>query len=222
MRFLQTAFSALIVLSGKVANWNNNHGKNGMRTRISLVVEGITTGEESEDTAVATDKSDGVLEAADADAKSDGDFEYLTRFRHFKYNNHTQTCAGDVHTRPFNNQIRGVNLGGMFVLEPWITPSLFYQFLGGNESTTAFDIFTFCKVLGPTEANRQLRQHWDTWVTEDIIYQLAASGAVNSLRLPVGDFMYKPYGPYGACSLIISLCVYLTAIQIQISSLLLC
>lgn len=210
MRFLSTAFSALIVLSGKAANWSNNHRMNGMSTMISLVVEGTETGEESEDTVVATVKRDRVLEAADADtdAKSDGDFEYLTRFRHFMYNNHTQTCVGDVHTRPFNNQIRGVNLGGMFVLEPWITPSLFYQFLGGNESTTAFDIFTFCKVLGPAEANRQLRLHWDTWVTEDIIYQLAASGAVNSLRLPVGDFMYKPYGPYGECTLIICLCVY--------------
>jgi len=36
-------------------------------------------------------------------------------------------------------------------------------------------------------------------VTEDIINALAASGAVNSLRLPVGDFMYKPYGPYAEC-----------------------
>ena len=70
------------------------------------------------------------------------------------------------------------------------------QFLGGNETTTAFDIYTFCQVLGPEEANRQLRQHWDTWVTEDIIKELAYSGAVNSLRLPVGDFMYVPYGPY--------------------------
>ena len=33
-------------------------------------------------------------------------------------------------------------------------------------------------------------------MTEEIIQELAASGAVNSLRLPVGDFMYEPYGPY--------------------------
>lgn len=36
---------------------------------------------------------------------------------------------------------------------------------------------------------------WETWVTEDIIKELANSG-INSLRLPVGDYMYKPYGPY--------------------------
>uniref|UniRef100_A0A7S2YSP1 Glycoside hydrolase family 5 domain-containing protein n=1 Tax=Entomoneis paludosa TaxID=265537 RepID=A0A7S2YSP1_9STRA len=109
------------------------------------------------------------------------------------------TCSADEHARPFNNQIRGVNLGGWMVLEPWITPSLFYQFLSGRENSTAFDTYTFCQVLGATEANRQLRNHWDKWVTEDIIAELANSGAVNSLRLPVGDYMYKPYGPYVGC-----------------------
>eukprot|EP00538_Stauroneis_constricta_P006413 CAMPEP_0119560032 /NCGR_PEP_ID=MMETSP1352-20130426/13834_1 /TAXON_ID=265584 /ORGANISM="Stauroneis constricta, Strain CCMP1120" /LENGTH=719 /DNA_ID=CAMNT_0007607897 /DNA_START=138 /DNA_END=2300 /DNA_ORIENTATION=- len=118
------------------------------------------------------------------------------RFKHFIALNSSQTCVGDEHALPFNNQIRGVNLGGWMVLEPWITPSLFYQFLGGNETTTAFDTSTFCKVLGPKEANRQLRQHWEAWVTEDIVRKLAYSGAVNSLRLPVGDYMYTPYGPY--------------------------
>ena len=64
----------------------------------------------------------------------------LTRFTHFISINSTQTCLGDSHVRPFNNQIRGVNLGGWMVLEPWITPSLFYQFLGGNQSYAAFDM----------------------------------------------------------------------------------
>lgn len=46
------------------------------------------------------------------------------------------------------------------------------------------DMYSFCEVLGAKEANRQLRHHWDRWVTKEIIAQLAASGAVNSLRLP--------------------------------------
>lgn len=121
-------------------------------------------------------------------------------FKHFIAHNANQTCSADSHARPFNNQIRGVNLGGWMVLEPWITPSLFYQFLGGDENNTAFDTYTFCEVLGPEEGNKQFRRHWETWVTEEIIEQLADSGAVNSLRLPVGDFMYKPYGPYVGCT----------------------
>ena len=84
------------------------------------------------------------------------------------------------------------------VLEPWITPSLFYQFLGKGVGEIAMDTYTFCEVLGPEEANRQLRRHWETWVTEEIIIKLAKS-SINSLRLPVGDYMYKPYGPYVGC-----------------------
>lgn len=120
-------------------------------------------------------------------------------FRHFVAHNSTMTCTADEHARPFNNQIRGVNLGGWQVLEPWITPSLFYQFLNGQENSSAFDMNTFCSVLGPKNANAQLQRHWKRWVTEDIIRQLAESGAVNSLRLPVGDFQFVPYGPYKGC-----------------------
>ena len=123
-----------------------------------------------------------------------------TQYKHFIAHNKTHTCTADIHALPFNNQIRGVNLGGWLVLEPWITPSLFYQFLGKDENTTAVDIYTFCQVLGPDEGNKQLKRHWNTWVTEDIIKELAQSGAVNSLRLPVGDWMYKPYGPYVGCT----------------------
>ena len=119
-----------------------------------------------------------------------------TQYPHFIAMNDTMTCVEDNHATPFNNQVRGVNLGGWMVLEPWITPSLFYQFLGrSNESEIAIDTYTFCQVLGPTEANKQLRRHWKTWITEDIIERLAKSG-INSLRLPLGDYMYKSYGPY--------------------------
>lgn len=123
-----------------------------------------------------------------------------TAFKHFEAHNDTQTCTADEHATPFNNQIRGVSLGGWMVLEPWITPSLFYQFLGKDENSTATDIYSFCEVLGPEEGNKQLRRHWDTWLTEEIVVQLKESGAVNSLRLPVGDWMYKPYGPYIGCT----------------------
>ena len=123
-----------------------------------------------------------------------------TQYKHFVAHHESHTCSADAHATPFNNQIRGVNLGGWMVLEPWITPSLFYQFLGKDETTTGLDMHSFCEVLGPIEGNKQLQRHWKTWVTEEIIQKLAQSGAVNSLRLPVGDWMYKPYGPYIGCT----------------------
>jgi len=119
-----------------------------------------------------------------------------TKFKHFTAYSSSQTCDADQHAQPFNNQIRGVNLGGWMVLEPWLTPSLFYQFLGKGVGEVGMDHYSFCDVLGPEEGNRQLRRHWETWVTKDLIEELADSGAVNSLRIPVGDFMFQPYGPY--------------------------
>jgi Cellulase (glycosyl hydrolase family 5) len=137
-----------------------------------------------------------VVVDVDADIDDADDNDSIV-FAHFVAHNKTMTCTADEHARPFNKQIRGVNLGGWLVLEPWITPSLFYQFLGKGENTTAFDMYTFCEVLGPVEANKQLRRHWDAWVTEDILDELHQSGAgINSLRLPIGDFQFVPYGAY--------------------------
>jgi glucan 1,3-beta-glucosidase len=100
---------------------------------------------------------------------------------------------------------RGTNLGGWLVLEPWITPSLFYQFLGAaakfgadTPSKVAFDSYSFCIALGKEEANRQLRRHWKTWVTEEQIYNLAQTG-IDTLRVPIGDWMLIPYEPYVGC-----------------------
>ena len=100
---------------------------------------------------------------------------------------------------------RGTSLGGWLVLEPWITPSLFYQFLGASKkygdeapSHVGLDSSTFCTALGKEEANRQLRQHWKTWVTEEQILNLKRTG-VDTVRIPVGDWMYVPYEPFIGC-----------------------
>jgi hypothetical protein len=36
-------------------------------------------------------------------------------FTHFIAHNKTMTCSADEHARPFNNQVRGVSLGGWMV-----------------------------------------------------------------------------------------------------------
>jgi len=84
----------------------------------------------------------------------------------------------------YNTQkVRGVNIGGWLVLEPWITPSLFRQF--ENKPNPALDEWSFCEVLGSNEAERQLHAHWESWVTEAEIAKLAAAG-INHIRIPVG------------------------------------
>lgn len=94
--------------------------------------------------------------------------------------------------------ITGTNIGGWLVLEPWITPSLFYQFLDGGMNGTAMDSYRFCEVLGPVEGNAQMRAHLDTWYTEEHIKDLADRG-VEMVRLPIGDWTLDPYGPYVGC-----------------------
>jgi len=127
-------------------------------------------------------------------------------FENFKPNDENQTCSSDQHATPFNRQVRGANLGGWLVLEPWITPTLFYQFLSTQErygdkapEKTGMDMYTFCTALGKEEANRQLKVHYATWVTEIDIKEMAEAG-VNSLRVPVGDWMFNPYEPYIGCT----------------------
>ncbi|KAJ2255220.1 hypothetical protein GGI13_001727 [Coemansia sp. RSA 455] len=91
--------------------------------------------------------------------------------------------------------IRGVNLGGLFVLEPWIKPSLFKQWEGDNPQVV--DEWTYCAALGKNECTSRLKQHWSTWVTESDIATLAKLG-LNYLRIPIGywAFTVKDDEPY--------------------------
>lgn len=61
------------------------------------------------------------------------------------------------------------------------------------------DQYTFCDALGPEEGNAVLRAHWDTWITEDLISDLA-DREVEIVRLPIGDWTLKQYGPYVGCT----------------------
>ncbi|KAJ6505985.1 glycoside hydrolase family 5 protein [Mycena vulgaris] len=77
--------------------------------------------------------------------------------------------------------IRGVNLGGWFVLEPWITPSIFKN--TGNDAIV--DEFTFGSMQDPATALSVLQNHWETWITEDDFIAIAAAG-LNHVRIPYG------------------------------------
>ena len=61
------------------------------------------------------------------------------------------------------------------------------------------DIYTFCTVLGADYGNQVLREHWSTWVTEDLIADLAAR-EVEIIRVPIGDWTLRQYGPYVGCT----------------------
>lgn len=87
-----------------------------------------------------------------------------------------------------NEKVRGVNLGGWFVLEPWITPSIFEPWANGGG---VVDEYTFSQTLGKEAAQQQLTQHWQTWITQDDFTEIAAVG-LNHVRIPIGYWALNP------------------------------
>ncbi|EIW86986.1 glycoside hydrolase family 5 protein [Coniophora puteana RWD-64-598 SS2] len=92
-----------------------------------------------------------------------------------------------------SEKVRGVNLGGWLVLEPWITPSLFDD--TGNNAIV--DEWTFGQYQDYNNAHGTLVNHWNTWITEDDFAQIAAAG-LNHVRLPIGYWAFDvgPGEPY--------------------------
>jgi len=83
-----------------------------------------------------------------------------------------------------SQKVRGVNTGGWFVLEPWITPSIF-------EGNNAVDEYTLTQQLGSDAAKSLLQNHWDSWITESDFQQMAKAG-LNHVRIPIGYWSVLP------------------------------
>ena len=100
---------------------------------------------------------------------------------------------------------RGVNAGGWLVLEPWVTPSLFYPFLCvgdcPDDTPPVVDEHSFCERLGAPEAQRRLDDFRSSWVTEDTFARFAASG-LNTVRVPFG---YWVFGDQDVCNGVVSI-----------------
>ncbi|KAI8991661.1 glycoside hydrolase superfamily [Mycotypha africana] len=109
-------------------------------------------------------------------------------------NPYNDTAQANPFTPPLNEKfkynthhhIRGVNLGGWLVLEPFITPKIFEQKIP-YMSEPIVDEWTLCKVLGPEEAKRQLQHHYETFITEEDFQKIAQMG-FNHVRIPVGHW----------------------------------
>ncbi|KAJ7284148.1 glycoside hydrolase family 5 protein [Mycena rebaudengoi] len=79
------------------------------------------------------------------------------------------------------DRIHGVNLGGLFVIEPFITPSFFQKY------TDAIDEWTLSVAMANDTASGglgQLETHYDTFITEQDIAEIAGAG-LNWIRIPI-------------------------------------
>ncbi|KAJ3564549.1 hypothetical protein NP233_g8229 [Leucocoprinus birnbaumii] len=91
---------------------------------------------------------------------------------------------------PYGSQkVRGVNIGGWLVLEPWITPSIF----DNTGDSRVIDEWTFGKFVNPSTASSVLSNHWSTFITENDFAQIAAAG-LNHVRIPIGYWAFDVSG----------------------------
>jgi aryl-phospho-beta-D-glucosidase BglC (GH1 family) len=81
--------------------------------------------------------------------------------------------------------IRGVNLGGWLVLEPFLSHSLFSKY---PSSDNIIDEWTLLTKLGKDEGFNVMKKHYDTFLTEDHIKTIKNAG-INHVRIPVGFWM---------------------------------
>lgn len=86
-------------------------------------------------------------------------------------------------------QLRGVNLGGWLVAEPWMTPALF-------AGTDAVDEHTLASTPHGPEL---IRRHRETFITEDDFDWIAKQG-LDLVRLPVGHWTLSGEPPYLAAA----------------------
>lgn len=84
------------------------------------------------------------------------------------------------------DKIRGVNLGGWFVLERWMKPALFEGVSGPDETV-------FC--IETENAKEKLKEHWKTFITEEDFAYIKGLG-INSVRLPIPWWTFVEAHPY--------------------------
>lgn len=92
--------------------------------------------------------------------------------------------------------IRGINVGGWFVLEPVITPSYFNQY---KSSQGVIDEYTLASTLSPATVKGTFEKHYSTFITKQDFIDMQNAG-FDHVRIPFGYWMVETYpgDPYVA------------------------
>ncbi|KAI0785873.1 glycoside hydrolase superfamily [Abortiporus biennis] len=86
--------------------------------------------------------------------------------------------------------INGVNLGGWFVLEPFISPSIYQNNPGAS------DEWSLSTILSGKNNMSVLEDHYNTFITEEDIAQIAGAG-LNWLRVPIPFWAIETWNDVG-------------------------
>lgn len=89
-------------------------------------------------------------------------------------------------TLPSSGKIRGVNLGSLFVVEPWMVPNEWSE-IGCSGLSSEFDCVS---KLGQTTADSAFQAHWARFITENDIIEMK-SFSLNTIRIPIGYWIME-------------------------------
>lgn len=100
-----------------------------------------------------------------------------------------------------DDTIRGVNLGGWLLLEPWITPSIFEEVneVAGENRGKIVDEYTYAQYVDPVFYQERMNRHWDEFYQKSDLEILASVG-ISHIRIPYGHWFFdvsedEPYPP---------------------------
>jgi aryl-phospho-beta-D-glucosidase BglC (GH1 family) len=127
------------------------------------------------------------------------------------FNTTTEVTSSDGLTKrwlPASGKIRGVNMGSLFVFEPWMASGAWSSMGCGNYASE----FDCVSGLGQAQANSVFQAHWGSWITQGDISQMQSYG-LNTIRIPVGYWMDESivysdseHFPQGGLSYLSQLC----------------
>ncbi|PWN30870.1 glycoside hydrolase [Jaminaea rosea] len=84
-----------------------------------------------------------------------------------------------------SQKVRGVNIGGWLVSEPFIKPSLY----DNTNDNRVVDEYTMGQYKGVNDACSRLQSHWASWITADDFRQIKAAN-LNHVRIPIGYWAF--------------------------------
>jgi len=83
-------------------------------------------------------------------------------------------------------KVRGVNLGSLFIVEPWMMSNS-WSTMGCGGQNSEFDCVS---ALGQDAANTAFQGHWGSWITQADITQMVSYG-LNTVRIPLGYWIVE-------------------------------
>ncbi|KAF3010966.1 hypothetical protein E8E13_010476 [Curvularia kusanoi] len=84
------------------------------------------------------------------------------------------------------HKIRGVNLGSLFIVEPWMSSNT-WKDMGCGDAKSEWDCVAS---LGQEKADATFQRHWDTFITKDDFNKMKEYN-LNTVRIPIGHWFVE-------------------------------